>query len=147
LLCSSSTWLTTKLLRRISVPLSPRELATPYASPAEKTADWQRLLLRAATLRELTSLADVPEDKWPQSEAIDRLRAAPPISTETTSQRLSRWRNVFADELADLDRAVAAASWQATRANLSDIDLRSAVYLAGRLLATLYNMRVNEVRP
>jgi len=31
--------------------------------------------------------------------------------------------------------------------SLADIDLRSAVYLAGRLLATLYNIPISEVRP
>jgi hypothetical protein len=135
-------------LKRDSVPpLLPRELSAPYASPAEKESDWQRLLLRAGTLRELTALADVPEERWRRSEAVDSLRASPPITGETASQRLIRWRNVFADELSDLERAVSAASRLGSYANLADIDLRSAVYLAGRLLATLYDVSISEVRP
>ena len=128
-------------------PLLPRELSTPYASPAEKASDWQRLLQRAGILRELAALGDVPEEQWPHAGAIDSLRTAPPITSETASQRLNRWRNVFADELSDLERAVSAASQLGGYANLADIDLRSAVYLAGRLLATLYDVPISEVRP
>lgn len=128
-------------------PLLPRELSAPYASPAEKESDWQRLVQRAGTLRELAALGDVPEEQWPHSGAVDALRAAPPITSETTSQRLNRWRSVFADELSDLERAVSTASRLGGYANLADIDLRSAVYLAGRLLATLYNVPVSQVRP
>jgi hypothetical protein len=135
-------------LKRDSVPsLLPRELSAPYASPAEKESDWQRLLQRAGTLRELAALGDVPEEQWPHAEAVDSLRTAPPITSETASQRLNRWRNVFADELSDLDRAVSAASRLGGHASLADIDLRSAVYLAGRLLATLYGVPASEIRP
>jgi len=129
------------------VPLLPRELSTPYASPEEKASDWQRLLQRAGTLTELAALADIPEDRWPNAEAVKTLQASPPITSETTLERLSRWRVVFADELTDLERAVSAASRPGGYDSLADIDLRSAVYLAGRLLATLYNVPVSEVRP
>ena len=128
-------------------PILPRELSMPYASPAEKASDWQRLLQRAGTLRELAALGDVPEEQWPHAEAVDSLRAAPPITSETVSQRLNRWRDVFADELSALERAVSAASQLGGYANLADIDLRSAVYLAGRLLATLYDVPISEIRP
>jgi hypothetical protein len=125
----------------------PRELSTPYASPGEKASDWQRLLQRAGTLRELTALSDVPEAHWPDIEAVRSLRAAPPSTSQTAFQRLSRWKTVFADKLTDLDRAVSAASQAGGYDALADIDLRSAVYLAGRLLATLYDVPVSEVRP
>lgn len=129
------------------MPLLPRELSTPYASPEEKASDWHRLLQRAGTLMELAALADGPEDQWPNAEAVNLLRASPPITNETALERLNRWRIVFADELADLDRAVSAASRPRGFDRLADIDLRSAVYLAGRLLATLYNIPISEVRP
>jgi hypothetical protein len=135
-------------LKRNSVPsLLPRDLSAPYISLAQKESDWERLLLRTVILGELTALADVPEDQWPRSAAVESLLAAPPITTETASQRLDRWRNVFADELSDLERAVSAASRQGGYSNLADIDLRTAVYLAGRLLATLYGVSVSEIRP
>ena len=126
-------------------PRLPRELSAPYAGREEKASDWQRLLQRAGILRELAALGDLPEEQWPHVRAIDSLRAAPPITSETASQRLNRWRTVFAEELSDLERAVSTASQVGGYANLSDIDLRSAVYLAGRLLATLYDVPADEI--
>lgn len=126
------------------MPLTPPDLSRPYASSAAKDADWQLLLRRTETLQELTRLSGVPEAQWPAEEAA-RLRAVPPISGETAGQRLARWRNVFASELADLERAVLAASSQGGSATVADIDLRSAVYLAARLLATLYDVGIDQV--
>jgi len=86
-------------------------------------------------------------DQWPNAEAVNLLRVSPPITNEITLERLDRWRTAFADELADLERAVSAASQPGGFDSLADIDLRSAIYLAGRLLATLYNIPISEVRP
>jgi hypothetical protein len=128
------------------MPLTPPDLARPYASPAGKEGDWQLLLRRADALQELARLSELPEDQWPVGTA-DRLRAAPPIAGEPPSQRMARWRAVFASELADLQRAVTAASSQGGSTTVSDIDLRSALYLAGRLLATLYGVPIDQVTP
>jgi hypothetical protein len=128
------------------MPLAPPDLVRSYASPAEKNADWQRLLQRAETLRELADLARTPREQWP-ADAAARLQAATPIAGEAPAQRLTRWRSVFAGELADLDHAVLAASSQGGASTISDIDLRSAVYLAGRLLATLYDVALDQVTP
>ena len=76
-----------------------------------------------------------------------RLQVATPIAGEAPARRLRRWRSVFASELADLDQAVLAASSQGGASTISDIDLRSAVYLAGRLLATLYDVTMDHVTP
>lgn len=126
--------------------LTPPDLSRPYANSADKDADWQLLLRRTEALQELIRLSGVPEAQWPAGEAA-RLRAVPPIAGETAGQRLARWRNVFASELADLERAVLAASSQGGSATVADIDLRSAVYLAARLLATLYDVAINQVGP
>ncbi|HWF82472.1 MAG TPA: hypothetical protein VN695_17990 [Streptosporangiaceae bacterium] len=128
------------------MPLTPPDLSRPYASSADKDADWQLLLRRTESLQELTRLSGVPEAQWPAGEAA-RLRAVPSISGETAGQRLARWRNVFASEIADLERAVLAASSQGGSATVADIDLRSAVYLAARLLATLYDVAIDQVSP
>jgi len=128
------------------MPLTPPDLVRSYASPAEKNADWQRLQQRAGTLRELADLARTPREQWP-ADVADRLQAATPIAGETPVERLTRWRSVFAGELADLDQAVLAASSQGGASTVSDIDLRSAVYLAGRLLATLYDVALDQVTP
>jgi hypothetical protein len=128
------------------MPLRSPDLVRSYASTAAKEADWQRLLQRAETLRELAGLAGTPQERWPADVAV-RLQAATPIADEAPAQRLTRWRGVFASELADLDRAVVAASSQGGASTVSDIDLRSAVYLAGRLLATLYDVTMDQVTP
>lgn len=119
------------------MPLSPRDLATPDAGLAEREADWQRLLESAATLRELAGLAKVPQDQWPETEAVRRLRAAPPASSSTTAERLQRWSSVFEAELSALQQAVSSASRGGGHAVLTDIELGSAVYLADRLLGAL----------
>ena len=126
--------------------LTPPDLVRSYASPAEKDADWQRLLQRAEVLRELAGLAGTPEERWPADVAA-RLQTAAPIADEAPAQRLSRWRSVFASQMADLDQAVLAASSQGGASVVSDIDLRSAVYLAGRLLATVYDITMDQVTP
>ncbi len=128
------------------MPLTPPDLARPYAGPAEKDADWQLLLRRAEMLQELTRLSGLPEDQWP-AEVAAQLRAAPTVASEAPAQRLARWRNVFASELADLEQAVMTASSHGGSVTVSDIDLRSAVYLAGRLLATLYSVVIDQVTP
>jgi hypothetical protein len=76
-----------------------------------------------------------------------RLQTATPIAGEASARRPARWRSVFASELADLDHAVLAASRQGRASAISDIDLRSAAYLAGRLLATLYDVPMGHVTP
>ena len=128
------------------MPLSPPELGRPYASPADKDADWQRLLQRVEVLTVLRKLPDVPESQWP-GWATECLQAAPPIAGEASSQRAARWRSLFADEIAHLERAVTLASSEGSAARVSDTDLRSAVYLAGRLLATLYGQPLEHVLP
>jgi hypothetical protein len=128
------------------MPLTPPDLARPYTSPADKDADWQLLLRRTEVLHELVTLSGVPEAEWP-AEAAGRLKAASPIAGEAAGQRLARWRTVFASELADLERAVMVASSQGGSIAVADIDLRSALYLAGRLLATLYGVAIEQVTP
>lgn len=120
------------------MPLLPRDLATPYASLAEKEADWQRLLDNAAKLRELVGLADLPEDQWPDTEAVRRLLAVPPNERETAAERLRLWRSAFQAELSALQQAVSGAVHDDRHDALTDIDLGGALYLAGRLLAALY---------
>jgi hypothetical protein len=120
------------------VPLLPRDLTRPYASQAEKAADWKRVFDSSSTLRELLALADVPQEQWPDDAVVHRLRAVPPIEGETAGQRLKRWRGVFGAEISALDQAVTSAVRAGGHGAVPDIDLRSAAYLSNRLLATLY---------
>jgi hypothetical protein len=52
--------------------------------------------------------------------------------------RLRRWASLFADELAEVHHL-------AKRPLLSDIELRQAHYLAGRLLATVTDLPLKDV--
>lgn len=124
------------------MPLLPRELTLPYASPTEKAADWQHLLDSAGTLREVAGLASVPAEQWHDDEVVRHLRVTPPIAGETTAERLLRWTIAFEAELSALDQAVASAVQAGGPAALTDVDLRSALYLAERLLAVLYGVPV-----
>jgi hypothetical protein len=124
------------------VPPLPRDLTLPYASPAEKAADWRHLLDNGRTLQEVAGLARVPPEQWPDDEAVRQLRVVPPIAGEATAERLLRWTVVFEAELSALDQAVASAVQAGGHAALTDVDLRSAVYLAERLLALLYDVPV-----
>lgn len=123
----------------------PPDLARPYASLADRDADWQLLLRRADVLHELIGLSDLPEDQWPAGPAA-RLRAAPDrrraafAAPRTLAHRVRQ-------RASDLQRAATAASSQGGSTTVSDIDLRSAVYLAGRLLATLYGVTIGQVTP
>lgn len=79
-------------------------------------------------------------DGWPAAGGLS-------IAGEPPSQRLARLLAVFASELADLQRAVTAASSQGGSTTVSDIDLRSALYLAGILPATLHGVTIEQVMP
>jgi hypothetical protein len=54
--------------------------------------------------------------------------------------RLGRWEVLFADEL----RQVRDTRNAAAHGHLSDVELRAAVYLAGRLLAAAYGRSLHE---
>lgn len=126
------------------MPQMPPDLARPYTSLISKEGDWLLLVRRAGTLRELASMSELPEEEWPD-EVLSQVRAARPAAGEPPSQRLARWRAAFARELADLQRAVTAAARAGGSSSVSDIDLRSALYLASRLLSTLYDVPIREL--
>ena len=127
------------------MPPTPPELSRSYASSADKDADWQLLLDRAGELRELTKLSGIRESEWPDDASVARLRAVKSAAHEAPGERLARWRDVFAIEIADLERAVVAASSQGGSSAVADVDLLSAVYLASRLLATLYDLPMDRL--
>jgi hypothetical protein len=126
----------------VLAPPPPGNMATgaqPCSSPAAN-GSWAGEVVRYRSDRG-------PRPGALRADAAARLQAATPIAGEAPAQRLSRWRSVFARELADLDQAILAASSQGRASTISDIDLRSAVYLAGRLLATLYDVTLDQVTP
>jgi hypothetical protein len=120
------------------VPLVPSELAHPFRSPADRVEARRRLVERDSTLRSIESLTSKPDHAWTTAERA----AFPSVTngiTDPPSQRVSRWASLFAEELAEIHRLVAS------RRPLSDIELQEAVYLAGRLLATVTGRVIDSV--
>jgi hypothetical protein len=120
----------------------PPDLHEPFASAEDRSHATQRLLERHQLLEELQRLAALPSDQWlpeqikrfPASTAGDRVRSA---------ERLARWRALFADEL----RQVRETRNAAAHGRISDAELRTAAYLAGRLLAAAYGRSLHEADP
>jgi hypothetical protein len=89
-------------------------------------------------LRVIEELANKPAAAWSASEL-----SAFPNTTNGVSdpphQRVSRWTNLFAEELAEVHRLVGGAR------PLSDIELHETLYLAARLLATVTDWPLADV--
>jgi hypothetical protein len=88
-------------------------------------------------LRALEQLARKPAGLWSPSE----LARFPKRTNGVPDQpfvRLPRWASIFADELGEVHRLVGCGA-------LSDIELRRALYLAGRLLVTVTDLRLDDV--
>jgi hypothetical protein len=120
------------------VPLLPPELARPFPNERERERARAKLAHRDRTLRAIELLADMPAATWSSSQ-----RAAFPTTTngvgDPPPQRVGRWASLFAAELTELHRLLAA-----TRP-LSDLELHEALYLAGRLLATVSGRAIDSV--
>ena len=120
------------------MPLLPPELAQPIRTQQERAATLQRLFERDRTLKTIEMLAPRPASDWTTSE-----RAAFPDTTNGVSdppyQRVARWASLFAEELAEVHQLV-----QGPRP-FSDIELQEALYLAGRLLATVTGLPIKQV--
>jgi len=120
------------------VPLQPPELARPFQSHDERAAARDRLARRNDTLLLIEALANKPASAWSPPE-----RAAFPSVTNGVAdpppQRLFRWASLFAEELADVHRLAASPR------PLSDVELREALYLAGRLLSTVTDLSIDNV--
>lgn len=120
------------------MPLLPPELARPLQSEEERKAARHRLAERDRTLRTIETLATKPAGDWSASE-----RAAFPDTTngvpDPPHQRVARWVSLFAEELAEVHHLAEG------RRALSDIELQEVLYLAGRLLATVTGLPLDQV--
>jgi hypothetical protein len=110
----------------------PPDLHEPFASAEERAHAAQQLLARQQLLEELNFLATLPSDQW----LPERMERFPQFTEgrERSAERLARWRALFADELRQVRETRNAAAHE----RISDVELRTAVYLAGRLLAAAY---------
>jgi hypothetical protein len=118
-------------------PVLPRELSLPFRDEYERNSARQLLVRRDHLLRKIERLGKKRESDWTKAEV-----ATIPTMTngvfEPPRQRVSRWSNLFEEELTEVHRL-------AERSGLGDIELREANYLAARLLATVTNRPINEV--
>jgi hypothetical protein len=120
------------------VPALPPELARPFEGEEERDAAGRLLARRDRVLRAVEELVGKPAGAWSPAE----LGAFPPTTNgvpDPPPQRVARWAGIFADELAEVHRLVAR------RPPLSDVELREALYLTGRLLATVTGLGIDEV--
>jgi hypothetical protein len=77
---------------------------------------------------------------------VDVDRAIPVIHRRPSGaigRTLARWRALFADEL----RQIRDTRNAAAHGRISDVELRTAVYLAWRLLAAAYGRSLHELDP
>jgi hypothetical protein len=120
------------------MPLLPSELTQPFQDHQERAAARHRLAERDRILETIETLARKPASDWSTSE-----RAVFPDTTNGVAdpphQRVARWASLFADELAEVHYLVAGAR------PLSDLELQEVLYLAGRLLATVSGLPINQV--
>lgn len=119
------------------MPLLPPELARPFRSETERGAAQRLLVQRDRILRAIEELANKPASAWSRSE----LTAFPHVTNgvpDPPPQRVSRWASIFAEELTEVHRLV-------SRQRLSDVELQETLYLAGRLLATVTDLSIDEV--
>jgi hypothetical protein len=120
----------------------PPDLHEPFASTEARSHAAQQLLERHQLLEELQRLAALPPDQWPQ-EQIERFPSYLAGRREHPMERLARWRALFTDEL----RQIRDTRNVAAHGRISDVELRTAVHLAGRLLAAAYGRSLHESDP
>lgn len=120
------------------MPVLPPELALSFQSQKDRSSAQYCLVTREHTLKAIEALVAKPAGGWSASE-----RAAFPHMTngvpDPPHQRVGRWAFLFAEELAEVHRLVAGPH------PLSDIELQEALYLAGRLLATVTGLPLDQV--
>jgi len=120
----------------------PPDLHEPFASAEDRSHATQQLLERHQLLEDLQQLAALPSDQWPPDQ-VERFPLSTAGHRERSVERLAHWRALFADEL----RQVRDTRNAAVHGRISDAELRTAVYLAGRLLAAAYGRSLHEADP
>lgn len=120
------------------MPLLPPELAQPFQDEHERAGARRRLVERDTTLRAIEILASKAANDWTSFEDS----AFPSITNgvaDPPPHRVARWASLFAEELTEVHQIVEGARV------LSDLELQEALYLAGRLLATVTGLSINDV--
>ena len=119
--------------------LSPPEVAKPFASTTERAAARAEFVRLGRLVEQVVAAADgSPLPAWLETELARPL----PGSRERPGVRLQRYRSVFAEELTALQEALVAERLRA----LDDATLRTGRYLAQRLLASLLDCSLEQLR-
>jgi hypothetical protein len=120
------------------VPLFPPDLVQPFQSAAQRRDARELLEARARTLRSIEELAAKPATEWTESElawfphSVNGIPDPPPT-------RLIRWVSLFSEELEEVHRLAERPLL------LGDVELRQALFLAARLLATVTDRAVADI--
>lgn len=118
---------------------TPPEIEKPFATPDERRAAHAEFIRLGELVQQINSLPDeVPSPAWLAAQ-LD----APLLGIqESVPDRLKRFRELFTDEMAAVGEAVDSERHRA----LDDASLRAALYLARRLLASLIDCPIAELR-
>ncbi len=118
----------------------PPELNEPFKDATERGLARQQLLDYYSRLEEVRQLAVLPSELW-EPEQAERFPTSASGHSEHPAERLRRWRALFTEELRHLKMARDAAVHE----RIPDVELRTADYLARRLLAAAYGRGIEEV--
>jgi hypothetical protein len=110
----------------------PRDLHEPFNDSDERAQVVAQLLDRCRQLEALEKLARVPTERWRPEEVEQLVGRRMAEYGALRPQWLTRWQELYADELRQLRQARAAAVHE----RLSDVELRAAAFLGGRCSLT-----------
>lgn len=118
--------------------LLPPDIATPFRNSEERAKARDRLEARDQTIRAIADLASISPDRWTSAtHAVfpDRFNGVP----DPASDRLNRWMNLFSEEIDEVHHIATCEH------PLGDVEVKQALYLAARLLATVTDRTIDDV--
>jgi hypothetical protein len=113
--------------------LQPPELSEPYGTEAERAHDRETLVLYWFAIETLTRLAQLPPDEWSSNQQSLFPTALPDGFRETPDSRLTRWVNLYSDEIhiiRDIRNKLVHGGL------VADAELRGVDFLARNVIAT-----------
>jgi hypothetical protein len=119
----------------VTAGLQPPELERQL-STEERAEVLSELLQAEASLQRLATFVQVPEQDWP--EEVRALSSRSPLRTESASDVLRRWWNLFHDEVALVHQTRNRLVHQQ---RVSDNELLKARWLARHLLEITHRAR------
>jgi hypothetical protein len=118
------------------------DLTKPYATRTERAYDTVVFIRYWQLIEQLMKLVDMQPDAWSAEVRSLFPRSVPGGPPEHPQQRLERWLAVYADEVKIL-RSIRNQLVHAQ--DVSDADLRGAVFLSRVVLSTLFGVLPSAV--